>query len=134
MFLFKGIRSFQILMTKQMRALRIGAPLFCLAIVLTAGILFKGTLVRCCRARFKPANPRVEAAQVAPPAAPPGLSRQRNGFDDAIATLKSAANQNQHLAAYYKRVIKRTGGQEGNVATPPPGQTSGSTQENEASV
>jgi len=135
MFFFKGIRSFRILMTKQMRALRIGAPLFCLAIVLSAGVLFKATLVRCYRARVKPGNNRVEAAvQAEPPAPPPGLSRQRKGFDDAIATLKSAANQNQHLAAYYKRVVKRTGGQEASVETATAVQASVSNQKRESPI
>src|SRR5262249_41595270 len=56
-------------------------------------------------------------APTAPAQPPPGLSRQRKGFKDAIATLKSAADQDHHLAAYYPRVVKRTGGQPADVET-----------------
>jgi soluble lytic murein transglycosylase-like protein len=54
-------------------------------------------------------------AELQPTAAPAGLSRKRKGFDAAIAELKSASTQNQHLAAYYNRVVKRTDGQAAEV-------------------
>jgi hypothetical protein len=64
------------------------------------------------------------APEVQAPAKPAGLSRKRKGFDDAIAELKSASNQNQRLGAYYNRVIKRTDGQAAEAETATSVQTS----------
>jgi hypothetical protein len=64
------------------------------------------------------------APEVQAPTVPSGLSRKRKGFDDAIAELKSASTENQRLAAYYNRVIKRTDGQAAEVETTTSVQTS----------
>src|SRR5262245_58834992 len=127
---YKHIRSlFQIKLASRAHAFRLTAvqrpriavtAMFCLAVGMIAGVLFAAGLIHRHHMRLGPAVPNVELAavqQAEEPAAPAGLSRRRKGFDEAIAALRSAANQNQRLAGYYEGVVKRTGRQTAEAAT-----------------
>src|SRR5262249_28456722 len=127
---YKHVRSlFKIQLANRALAFRITAArrpriaviaLFCLAAVLVVGVLCSAGLIHRYHLRLRPSSSNVELAagsQAGTPARRAGLSRKRKGFDDAIAVLRTAANQNQQLAGYYKGVAKRTGRQEAEVKT-----------------
>src|SRR5215471_17187454 len=111
--------------------------LFCLAVVLIVGVLCAAELIHRHHRRFGTVGPNAELAagpQAELPAPPARLSRRRKGFDAAIAVLRSAADQNQHLAGYYKGVVKRTGRQAVEAEAATSTQQSGNNQKPRSSM